>query len=117
MWPSASTTPSPPRPAGSPPAPAAPWGGSPAAPRSLAAGVSLNLGVVKVDLTGPARNRPDPALTFRALLDVLVDAAAREPTLLVVDEFSSISRVAGAAGALRTALQHHYRDLGIVFAG
>lgn len=85
--------------------------------RSIAAGVSINLGVVKVDLTGPARNRPDPALTFHGLLDVLVGAAAREPTLLVIDEFSSIGRVRGASGALRTAVQHHYNDLGIVFAG
>jgi len=88
-----------------------------AAARALAAGVSLNLGVVKVDLRGPARNRPDPALTFSGLLDVLVAAADREPTLLVVDEFSSIGRVDGAAGALRTAIQHHYTELGIVFAG
>lgn len=85
--------------------------------RGLAAGVAINLGVVKIDLTGPARNRPDPALTFHGLLDVLVTAAEREPTLLVVDEFSSIGRVDGAAGALRTAIQHHFRDLGIVFAG
>ncbi len=85
--------------------------------RSLAAGVSLNLGLVKVDLSGPARNRPDPSLTFQSVLGVLVEAAARAPTLLVVDEFSSIARVTGAAGALRTALQHHYGDLGIVVAG
>lgn len=88
-----------------------------AAARGIAAGLALNLGVVKLELTGPARNRPDPALTFHGLLEVLVAAAAREPTLLVVDEFSSIARVEGAAGALRTAVQHHYRDLGIVFAG
>jgi hypothetical protein len=89
-----------------------------AAARTLAAAVSVNLGVVKVELSGPARNRPDPALTLRALLvDVLVAAALRHPTLLIIDEFSSISGVAGAAGALRTALQHHYQDLGIVFAG
>ena len=85
--------------------------------RNLAASLSLNLGVVKVELTGPARRRPDPAVAFHALLEVLAGAAAREPTLLVVDEFSSIGRVPGAAGALRTALQHHYDDLGIVFAG
>lgn len=85
--------------------------------RTMAAGVALNLGVVKIDLTGPARNRPDPALTLHGLLEVLVAAAAQEPTLLVVDEFSSIGRVEGAAGALRTAVQHHLRDLGIVFAG
>ena len=85
--------------------------------RNLAAGLSLNLGLVKVELSGPARNRPDPTLTFQSVLRVLVEAAAREPTLLVVDEFSSIARVPGAAGALRTALQHHYHEIGIVVAG
>jgi hypothetical protein len=85
--------------------------------RNIAASLSLNLGFLKVELSGPARNRPEPALTFQAVLRVLVEAAQREPTLLVVDEFSSIARVEGAAGALRTALQRHYRDLGIVFAG
>jgi hypothetical protein len=85
--------------------------------RNLAAGVSLNLGLVRIDLSGPARNRPEPGLTFQSLLRVLVETAMREPTLLVVDEFSSIARVQGAAGALRTALQHHYADLGIVVAG
>jgi hypothetical protein len=85
--------------------------------RSVAAGLSIHLGVVKVQLIGPARNRPDPALTFHGLLDVLVNTALREPTLLVIDEFSSIGRIAGASGALRTALQHHYQDLGIIFAG
>lgn len=88
-----------------------------AAARNLAATVALNLGLVKVELTGPARNRPDPALAFHSLLEVLVSTARREPTLLVIDEFSSIGRVRGAAGALRTALQHHYTDFGIVFAG
>jgi hypothetical protein len=85
--------------------------------RNLAAGVSLNLGLVRIDLSGPARNRPEPGLTFQSLLRVLVDTATRAPTLLVIDEFSSIARVDGAAGALRTALQHHYADLGIVVAG
>lgn len=85
--------------------------------RSVAATLSVNLGVVKVELSGPSRNRPDPTLTFHALLDVLVRTAARRPTLLVVDEFSSIGRVPGATGELRTALQHHYTELGIVFAG
>jgi hypothetical protein len=85
--------------------------------RRLSATLALNLGVVKIELTGPARLRPDPATAFHSLLDVLVGAATREPTMLVIDEFSSIGRVSGAAGALRTALQHHYSDLGIVFAG
>ncbi len=85
--------------------------------RGVAAGLAVNLGVVKVELTGPARNRPDPALAFHSLLQVLVNVASRHRSLLIVDEFSSIGRVKGAAGALRTALQDHYRDLGIVFAG
>ncbi len=88
-----------------------------AAIRTVAAGVGLSVGMIKVELTGPARNRPDPALALNSLLEALVATACRQPTLLVVDEFSSIGRVKGAAGALRTALQHHYRDLGIVFAG
>jgi hypothetical protein len=87
------------------------------AARRLAASVALNLGVIKVELTGPARQRPDPAVAFHSLLEVLVGTASHEATLLVIDEFSSIGRVAGAAGALRTALQYHYSDLGIIFAG
>lgn len=79
--------------------------------------VSLNLGGLKVALAGPARNRPDPALSFALLLEVLVRTSISTATLLVVDEFSSISKVAGAAGAMRTAFQHHYRDFGLVFAG
>ncbi len=79
--------------------------------------VSLNLGAVKVALTGPARNRPEPSLLLHSLLDVIVRTATATPSLLVVDEFSSVARVDGAAGAMRTAFQHHYRDLGLVFAG
>jgi hypothetical protein len=85
--------------------------------RQVAVGLSLNLGVLKVQLTGPARNRPDPAVVFHSLLEVLVRAAERAPTLLVVDEFSFIADVPGAAGALRTAAQHHYQDMGMIFAG
>lgn len=85
--------------------------------RKVAASVSVNLGLIKVDLTGPPRNRPDANLTFQGLLEVLVRTATQQPTLLVVDEFSSIGRVSGAAGALRTAVQYHYNELGIVFAG
>lgn len=85
--------------------------------RQVAVGLSLNLGALKVELTGPARNRPDPNLTLQRLFEVLVSTAKRAPTLLVVDEFSFISRVPEAAGALRTATQHHYQDLGMVFAG
>lgn len=83
----------------------------------LAAAVSLNLGVVKVELARPPRHRPDPTGSFSLMLDVLVGSALRTPSLLVLDEFASITGVEGVAGGLRTALQHHYRELGIVFAG
>lgn len=83
----------------------------------IAGGLELNLGLLKVDLRRPVRERPEPALTLHALLDVLVRAALETPTVVVIDEFSSIARVDGASGLLRTALQHHYRELGLVFAG
>lgn len=79
--------------------------------------LSVQIGLLGVKLVGPAADRPDPTLALRSLLQVVVRAAATHPTMLVMDEFSSISRVEGAAGILRTALQHSYRDLGIVFAG
>ncbi|HUJ67621.1 MAG TPA: ATP-binding protein [Acidimicrobiales bacterium] len=85
--------------------------------RRFAVEVALNLGALKVALSGPARARPDPAVSFHNLLQVLVRTAESSPTLLVVDEFSSVARVEGAAGAMRTAFQHHYRTLGLVFAG
>jgi hypothetical protein len=85
--------------------------------RSVAATLSLNLGLLRVELRAAPRDRPDAYLALHSLLEVLVRTAERHETLLVLDEFSSITRAEGAAGALRTALQHHYRELGIVFAG
>jgi len=96
---------------------AAPTGKWHTTARNLAVTLSLNLGMVKVELAGPARQRPDPAIVLSSTLDVLVRTAQQQPTLLIIDEFSSIARVPGAAGLLRTAIQHHYRDLGLVFAG
>ncbi len=83
----------------------------------IATAVSLNLGVVRVELRAPVRQRPDPVLTLSALLDVLTRAARSGPTVVCFDEFSSIARVEGAAGLLRTGLQHHFQELGLVFAG
>ena len=83
----------------------------------IAAASSLNLGGVKVELRSVRRERADPALTVQALLEVLVRAAASKPTVVAFDEFSGISAVAGAAGMLRTGLQHHYQQIGLVFAG
>lgn len=83
----------------------------------VAAAASIRLGVLGLELSRGARDRPDPVLRLRSLLQLLVRVAARQPVVLVLDEFSGIAGVPHAAGVLRTELQHHYRDLGIVFAG
>lgn len=83
----------------------------------IAAAASLNLGLVRLELRAPTRERADPLLTTHALLEVLTRTVADTPTVVVIDEFSSISRVDGAAGLLRTHLQHHYQQMGLVFAG
>ena len=84
---------------------------------SVAATMSLRLGVLSVQLShGPSR-RPDPVLSLRSLLDVLVRAGQRRDLFIVFDEFSGIANVEGGAGVLRTELQHHFQSLGIVFAG
>jgi len=83
----------------------------------VAASVQVSLGVVRVELRAPSRDRPDPVLTVHALLDVLTRFAATQPTIVFIDEFSGIARLDGAAGLLRTGLQHHYQQLGLVFAG
>ncbi len=83
----------------------------------MAAASSLTIGGVKVEMRGAARDRSDPALTVQALLEVLVRAAAKTPTVVAFDEFAGISGVAGAAGILRTGLQHSYQQIGLVFAG
>jgi hypothetical protein len=83
----------------------------------LAVGSSINLGVLKMEFTRPPAQRPDADASLDLLLDLLVDAASDEPTLLVIDEFTGINGVAGAAGLLRTKLQHHVQEIGVLFAG
>lgn len=85
--------------------------------REVAGSLSIRLGVLGVELSRGRRDRPDPVLALRSRLQVLVRAAQRRELVLVLDEFSGIADVKGAAGLLRTELQHHYQDLGIVFAG
>lgn len=82
-----------------------------------AAAAQINLGLVSLQLRAPGRDRPDPLLTLHSLLDVLVRSAVATPTLLICDEFSGIARVDAAAAVLRTHLQHHFQELGVVFAG
>jgi hypothetical protein len=81
----------------------------------LAAGLEINVGLVKATLMRP--NRPDPDATADRLLDLLVAFARSQPVVVVFDEFSSIVRIDGAAGLLRTKLQRHYQHIGLVFAG
>lgn len=81
----------------------------------IAAGLEVNVGVVKASFARP--DRPDPDMTADRLLEVLVAHARSHPTVVVFDEFSSIIRVEGAAGMLRTKLQHHYQRIGLLFAG
>lgn len=81
----------------------------------LAAGLEINVGLVKATLMRP--NRPDPDATADRLLDLLVAFARSQPVVIVFDEFSSITRIDGAAGLLRTKLQRHYQHIGLVFAG
>lgn len=84
---------------------------------SIAGGASLRLGFAGIELSKSRRERPDPVLTLRALLEVLVRTAQRRDLILVLDEFSGIAGVEGAAGVLRSELQHHFQQLAIVFAG
>jgi hypothetical protein len=81
----------------------------------VAAGLEVNLGLVKATLARPSR--PEPDVTAERLLDVVVAHARSHPTVVVFDEFSSITRVDGAAGMLRTKFQHHYQRIGLLFAG
>jgi hypothetical protein len=84
---------------------------------SLAAAAELNLGAVRLELRRPPSSRPDPLATVHTQLDVVTKLAAHTPVLIVFDEFAGIMRVGGAAGLLRTHLQHHYQELGLLFAG
>jgi hypothetical protein len=84
---------------------------------SLAAAAELNLGAVRLELRRPPASRPDPLATVHTQLDVVTKLAAHTPVLVVFDEFAGIARVNGAAGMLRTHLQHHFQKLGLLFAG
>jgi uncharacterized protein len=84
---------------------------------SIAASVDLNLGLLKVGFARRKDERPEPLASLHLLLDTLVSAAGEHPTVVVFDEFPGITRVEGVAGLIRTKLQHHFQEIGIVFAG
>ncbi|MFW2380872.1 MAG: hypothetical protein ACN4GZ_03865 [Acidimicrobiales bacterium] len=85
--------------------------------RSVATSASVNLGMFKLEFSKPAAQRPDPDGSLHIVLDVLVKAALAGPTVVVIDEFTGLNAVEGAAGLLRTKLQHHVQDIGLLFAG
>lgn len=87
----------------------------PAVELSVEAGVDLGGLQAKLALS-PAK-RPDARVLYDTLVRMLVDLARRTPLLLVLDEFQSLTAIDGAAAVLRTHLQQHYTELGIVFAG
>jgi hypothetical protein len=87
----------------------------PAMELSVEAGIDLGGLQAKLALS-PAK-RPDARALYDQLVRMIVEVARRTPLLLVLDEFQSITAVDGAAAVLRTHLQHHYTDLGLVFAG
>ncbi len=84
---------------------------------SIAVGGSINLGVLKIEFAKPPAQRPDADASLDLLLDVMIEAAIAEPTLLIIDEFTGINGVDGAAGLLRTKLQHHLDEIAVLFAG
>jgi hypothetical protein len=84
---------------------------------TIAASLDLNLGLLKVGFARRKDERPDPLASLHLLLDTMVSAAADHPTVVVFDEFPGITRVEGVAGLVRTKLQHHFQEIGIVFAG
>jgi uncharacterized protein len=83
---------------------------------SIAGGLSVQLGVLNVELRRAGAGR-DPVAAVHGLLDVLVRAGGRERVVVAFDEFADVADVAGLEGLLRTHLQHHYRRVGLIFAG
>lgn len=84
---------------------------------TVAGGLSVRLGVLSIELRRAATGGPDPIAAAHDLLDVVVRAATKQRVVLALDEFADVAGVAGLDALLRTHLQHHYRDLGLVFAG
>ncbi len=85
--------------------------------RTIAIGANLNLGLIRLNLTGPSAQRPDPSAVVHGQMQALIELSKRSPLVLIFDEFSSLATVDGAPGLLRTHLQNHYQEIGLVFAG
>ncbi len=81
------------------------------------ASFGLHLGVLRAELRRRSAERPEPVELFHRQLDAIVEAAQVNPVVCVVDEFGGAFGVEGVAGLMRTKFQHHYRELGLLFAG
>jgi uncharacterized protein len=85
---------------------------------SVSATLGINLVALRAEIRATrAADRPDPADVFANLVDTLVQTALRRPTVVVFDEFQQIAAVPTGTAVLRAALQHHYKDVGLLFAG
>lgn len=84
---------------------------------SIAASMSINLGMFKLEFARPASKRPDADAALHIMFDLLVAAATSHPTVIIIDEFTGLNGVNGAAALLRTKLQHHVQSIGLLFAG
>ena len=85
--------------------------------RERAAMLGLTFGILRAEFSRRSSSRPEPVAMLHTLVDTVIDVARRQPTVVVFDEFGGIFGVDGAAGLLRTKLQHHYQEIGLVFAG
>jgi len=83
----------------------------------LSVQVGIDLGGLEAKLALAPAKRPDARALFDELVRLLVALGQRTPLLVVFDEFQSITAITGATAVLRTHLQHHYAELGLVFAG
>ena len=83
----------------------------------LAVQAGIDLFGLHVKLARSPAKRPDERALFDVLVTLLVEVSQRTPLLVVFDEFQSITAVAGATAVLRTHLQHHYTEVGLIFAG
>lgn len=83
----------------------------------IAGSLSLHLGVVTAELRRPGPDAPDPVATIHTLLETLVEAATRQPTVIVIDEVADAVGVDNVLEIMRTHLQPSYREVGLAFAG
>lgn len=84
----------------------------------VTASLGFNLGVLRGEIRSTrASERPDANVAFQNLVEALVQTALRQPTLVVFDEFQQLAALTNGTAVLRTHLQHHYKQIGLVFAG